>query len=77
MTRYSHYILRHNPTRQEYVEPFTTYHAASVDEPPEAITEDGGLPDDKARRLISIWNRSQIHHEQEFTYWLVAKEAQV
>lgn len=67
---FSHYVLTVNATGAEYVEPFTVAQAASVGAPAESITEDGGLPHEQASRLISIWNRSQVAHRQEFSYRL-------
>lgn len=68
--RYSHYVLTCNADGAEYVEPFTETHAAGLGLPSEVITEDGGLPYDQATRLLSIWNRSQVAHRQEFSYRL-------
>lgn len=70
MSKYSHYILKVNATGEEFKEPFTVAQAASVGEPAEAITEDGGLRYEPASRLLAIWNRSQVHHRQEFSYRL-------
>lgn len=65
------YILTDNATGTEYVQAFKPgdFHRIVVD------TEEAGAAGweptrEQAHRQISIWNRSQLAHRQEFSYRL-------
>lgn len=65
------YILTDNATGTRYVQAFKPgdFHRIVVD--PVVANTPGWQPShEEAIHQIDIWNRSQIHHRQEFSYRL-------
>ena len=64
------YILKDNKTGKEYLETFKASDFYDIIEAKEAIEAGKEPTKQQAQQKINIWNKSQIHFRQEFTYRL-------
>lgn len=68
MTTYLHCIATDNATGTTWSVPFTTRDARLLGLPETVITEGTGLTYEQAMQIVSIDNRAQRNHKNEFSY---------